>query len=292
MFTNSIGIHITKKTFQGGGIFSDAEGLYSLRKLGNQPNAIRVRRASDNATQDIGFSGGALDESSLQTFCTGTDGFVTTWYDQSGNGNHFTQTTNSRQPQIVSSGNVIKESNEPALYFNGTSTGLMSSLGSEFNVSVNPDSLISTFTVFTREVTNAYHGIWEIDSTTQTNQYWNNAILNFGANGFESIRRLDATVDGVASTLGVSAGVSYIQTYIAETTNIDVWLNQTSYINDTAAAYSWGAFDEFNLGWKNRAGSVGDYFKGHIKELIVYTADKTSNRLDIEDNIINHYSSL
>jgi hypothetical protein len=66
-----------------------AEGLaaaYSLSQLFTTytGDAIRVRRSSDNAEADIGFDGTDLDTSSLTSFCSGTDGFVTTWYDQSG----------------------------------------------------------------------------------------------------------------------------------------------------------------------------------------------------------------
>ncbi len=67
-------------------------------------DAIRVRRASDNAEQDIGFdASGELDTSALATFCAGTDGFVKTWYDQSGNGNDATQGTTASQPKIYDS---------------------------------------------------------------------------------------------------------------------------------------------------------------------------------------------
>jgi hypothetical protein len=65
-----------------------AEGMaaaYSLSQLFTTYTgyAIRVRRSSDNAEADIGFDGTDLDTASLTSFCSGTDGFVTTWYDQS-----------------------------------------------------------------------------------------------------------------------------------------------------------------------------------------------------------------
>ena len=78
---------------------------YSLRKLrSGQAKAIRVRRSSDNAQQDIGFVGDELDTASLLSFCGVGNGFVTTWYDQSGNEYNATQTTQANQPQIVNSG--------------------------------------------------------------------------------------------------------------------------------------------------------------------------------------------
>ena len=78
---------------------------FSLRKRrSGQTRAIRVRRSSDNQEQDIGFVGNDLDTVSLLSFCGAGNGFVTTWYDQSGNGYNATQTTQANQPLIVNSG--------------------------------------------------------------------------------------------------------------------------------------------------------------------------------------------
>ena len=70
--------------------YPSAAVAYSLRKLRTDysGNAIRVRRSSDNAEQDFGFSGNDLDTASLLTFCGACNGFITTWYDQSGNANN------------------------------------------------------------------------------------------------------------------------------------------------------------------------------------------------------------
>lgn len=94
-----------------------ALAAYSLRKLRTaySGSAIRVRRSSDNAEQDIGFSGEALDESALTTFVGANDGYITKWYDQSGGSQgDYAQTTASRQWQIVASGAVIKSGGIPA----------------------------------------------------------------------------------------------------------------------------------------------------------------------------------
>jgi len=61
--------------------YPGAAAAYSFRKLRTAytGSVIRVRRSSDNTEQDIGFSGENLNTSSLTSFCSGTDGFVTTW---------------------------------------------------------------------------------------------------------------------------------------------------------------------------------------------------------------------
>jgi len=80
---------------------------YSLRKISaSATKAIRVRRDNDHEEQDIGFVGRDLDTVSLLSFVGSNNGFVTTWYDQSGNGNDATQSTADNQPRIVNAGVV------------------------------------------------------------------------------------------------------------------------------------------------------------------------------------------
>lgn len=103
-------------------LFPGAVAAYSLRKLRNDyyGAAIRVRRSSDDAEQDIGFDGIHLDTASLLSFCGVGDGYVTTRYDQSGNGYDATQSTASAQMRIVSSGALEVDVNgNPALFSNG-----------------------------------------------------------------------------------------------------------------------------------------------------------------------------
>jgi hypothetical protein len=90
-------------------IYTGAAAAYSLRKLRTAytGSAIRVRRSNDNSEQDIGFtSSGDLDTVALKTFVgAGNNGFVTVWYDQSGNtGRNATQAIASRQPIIINAG--------------------------------------------------------------------------------------------------------------------------------------------------------------------------------------------
>ncbi len=101
-----------------------AAAAYSLRKLRSAyaGSAIRVRRSPDNAEQDIGFTAsGDLDTATLFTFVGSGNGFVTTWYDQSGNGRNATKTTPEAQPRIVSAGVLDIANGKPAIRFNGSS---------------------------------------------------------------------------------------------------------------------------------------------------------------------------
>jgi len=89
------------------GYTADLFGVYGLYRLltAYSGHAIKVRRSSDNATQDIDFlSGGGLDTASLATFVGSSSAYVDTWYDQSGAGNDLQQLTTTQQPQITNAG--------------------------------------------------------------------------------------------------------------------------------------------------------------------------------------------
>jgi hypothetical protein len=73
---------------------------------------IRVRRSGDNSETNIGFdTSGNLDTANLTAFVIaggGTqNGFIVTYFDQTTNAVNTTQTTPSKQAQIVSSGVVM-----------------------------------------------------------------------------------------------------------------------------------------------------------------------------------------
>lgn len=100
-------------------------GTYSVRRLvrGFTGNALRVRRSSDNAEQNIGFlATGNLDTTALSAFCGATSCFVRTWFDQSGNGRDAAQTLTARQPRIVNAGTLETQNSRATVVALGTSS--------------------------------------------------------------------------------------------------------------------------------------------------------------------------
>jgi len=76
--------------------------LYAVvQQQGYSGNAVQARRASDGATQDIGFASGLMDTSALDTFCASTTCTFPKWYDQSGNGCDAPQATVANQPMYA-----------------------------------------------------------------------------------------------------------------------------------------------------------------------------------------------
>jgi hypothetical protein len=102
--------------------YTGAAAAYSLRQLATGvTNVVRVRRSSDNSEDD--FTPTEIIDGTLTTWVgAGNDGFVTTAYDQSGNGKDLTNATAANQPQIVSSGALITDGGLPAIDARGTTT--------------------------------------------------------------------------------------------------------------------------------------------------------------------------
>ena len=100
--------------------YGGATGAYSLRYLSTAftGNAVvRVRRSSDNLQAD--FTPTEITDGTLTTWTGANDGFVTIWYDQSGNVNNYVQTSSNRQARIVVSGAINLEDGKPAILFDG-----------------------------------------------------------------------------------------------------------------------------------------------------------------------------
>lgn len=105
--------------------FQPPMAAWSVRKLMSRYSgqALNVRRSSDNATQDIGFTAsGDLDTATLLRFCGSSTCYVTKAYDQSGNGFDFVQATAPAQPVIVNAGTLVTSgtTGKAALQFNGS----------------------------------------------------------------------------------------------------------------------------------------------------------------------------
>jgi len=126
--------------------YANAQAAYSLRKLraAYTGNCIKVRRSSDNTTQDIGFNSSlVLDTAALLAFCGSGDGFVHTWFDQSSFGRHAVNTSTGEQPKIVSSGSVIEINGKPALEFDGSNDNLITTA----TWAQNPNGALNTAVV-------------------------------------------------------------------------------------------------------------------------------------------------
>jgi hypothetical protein len=270
--------------------YTNAAAAYSLRLLraGYAGSAIRVRRSNDNAEQDIGFAlSNNLDTSALTTFVGANNGFVVTWYDQSGNGYNLTQSTAGNQPQIVSSGSVFLENNKPSIDF-------QSKLLARTNINILNN--ISSYSIFAiaRGTSSAVSDkiMYQIVFTGLT---MSKANLSYGP--LTSLRyrfggrRVSAdSFEGIESNTNIST--QGLITSIINHTDADA----TLYQNGTQVAQSLSfqvsgstsnVNSDFNMG---AIPNVQNPFAGNIQEFVLYEVDQSTNRTGIESNINTYYA--
>jgi len=258
-------------------VYTSAAAAYSLRLLRSAyaGSAIRVRRSSDNAESDIGFVSGALDTASLLTFCGVGDGFVTTWYDQSGNtGRNATQSTASNQPQIVSSGSVLSLNSKSSIVFDGTNDSFSQSLPNDFYGTKDLNIFCVTKNVNTSET----------GGITQKRNGALDGNMGVGViNGKYQFQTRDTgTGDAIINTSSTYA-TQQIISVARDSSGINMYLPETlSALTTTADLTSTGTSE---IGTGNSYGHLG----GQMQELIIYTTNQSANRAAIETNINSYY---
>jgi hypothetical protein len=250
--------------------YPSAAAAYSVRKLRTAytGNAIRVRRSSDNTEQDIGFTAlGNLDTSSLTSFCSGTNGFVTTWYDQSGNGANSTQTTAANQPQIVNSGSVITLNGKPVLNFDGTNDFLRSTFGSTLTTNL---TYVASFKLL--RLMDSFKNIYGNDSDKVTTYLTNSNVWNLH--------------NGVVLTSGVTAQtIPYLNFTVFKTATAELFMNNVSLVSGTMPSPSTN-----NIDIANATGASSRQQNMSYWEFVLYNSDETSNRSGIQTNINTYYA--
>jgi hypothetical protein len=261
-------------------LYPNAAAAYSLRKLRTAytGSAIRVRRSSDNTEQDIGFTAlGVLDESALTTFCGVGNGFVTTWYDQSGNARNVSQGTAANQLDIVSNGIVILQGAKPCLR---NTTNTFKNLSASFGVTVtNPQTfLISNITAFDIN-TGGYSGHWLDFGNAAANNHFITPISDPGSfnDSFSSTRRK-------FGTFVANYNQNYLECYENISTITTRFLNNIDRGNNT---FTVATTTVLTIGGGSTAIARAI---GTCQEIIIYANGNSSNRTAISDNINTHYA--
>lgn len=259
-------------------IYTAAVG-YSLRRLRTaySASAIRVRRSSDNAEQDIGFVGTVLDTSSLLSFCGADNGFVTTWYDQVGS-NNAVQATAADQPQIVSSGSlIVTERNLPALQFIDVTTASITQFLSFDPWHTAAQAYVGTFAVYSLTANGSIP--YMIGSNPNDTGF---ASLHSGTT--RQVRTgTGRTVGTFANGSALNTNQTYVRHDTADRSRIKAFLD----ISSSATVDAADTNANFTLPTKyfignTQATSVQQSIK--INEFIGFTSDQTSNQLLIRTN--------
>jgi hypothetical protein len=247
--------------------YPSAAGAYSIRKLRTAytGSCLRVRRSSDNSETDIGFSDNDLDTASLLSFVGANNGFVTTFYDQSGNSNNLVQTTAARQPQIVSTGTILTLNSKTALRCQTVLQGFSSALNFTF-------SQCYIATVFNRTGRiNTTDTLWAFNGSPYNQLYSSTTNWSLFYGG-----ALNTTIPLSTAQKLITQNYDNVTTYLYDNSTLNSQANTNFTVTNLQLDVM--AFFAFNYG-----------SQGHIQEFIIYTTNKTSIRAAIETEIKNFY---
>lgn len=259
------------------GLSPAPRAVHSLRKMiSTATNSVRVRRSSDNAEQDIGFTGNALDTTSLATFVGANSAFVVTWYDQTGNGYNQVQATASKQPRIVNAGvydgKLVYDGTDdsmsvPSLPFGTPYVGLyvkskilrQSPVGVAYETSANFGSNAGAFIVYMEL------NIFGVGIRAAAN--WRR---DYNPASQTTLQQMDFLLQ-MAVADGTTRQQRFFLNGVEDTTNITVGTAATPVVNFTAQTMYCGG----------RAGT-SLYFALWEETKAIYDADTTSIRASIE----------
>lgn len=281
---------LTKQAVAGGGggptYFLDTYGTncigaFSVRQLsGSATNAMRIRRASDNTETDIGFDGsGDLDTAAIASHCSGTECYVDTWYDQSGNSRDIVQTTNTEQPRIYNSGAVEDTTaglNRPAIWFDNTDDFLerqdlcgLSSGSPAFSWSVVVDS--------TGTGPDGIFTIGENDAAPAAGANYMLYLENAVANRVSFCRRATQVRYYGSGNSRDCIAITGTKPLNGNHESVELWedgADQTEANTGSAQVWSLPSTSQRTwIGVGQTTGATNQWFQGHIAEVIFWSSD-------------------
>lgn len=280
-----LGVGVSLKALRGsvaavGGLldkFTGSAAAYSLRSLSKDTtNVVRVRRSSDNAEAD--FTAVEVSDGTLLAWVgTGAtdNGFVTTWYDQSGNSNDATQATAANQPKIVDAGVLVTENGKAIINFDGSDDFLNVT---NVNASNKIDS--SDRAVFAAvRLNSSKNGFSLFYHATEANGpaagIRDNGTVFYDFNFSASL---------IEATGTASIPLTYQHSAVSDGGDSILFINGSERVRVTETPNTW---NRLRLGPTN--GFLEDFGNNSLFEFIVYETDQSTNRTGIEQNIASYY---
>lgn len=246
-------------------VASSSSALIRIIPWGN-PNS-----QAGNGTSGIFAWGAQLNSGTLQPYVATTttarsgDGFVTTWYDQSGNSRNATQSTAASQPRIVSAGIYEIENGKTAINFlENVSTYLTTSNFSLISQPATSISVVKNLASVNFQVIHAGATSNRIDVGANSNLLY----------GFST--QLGTTTLSIANQYA-------LVTMIANGANSTIYKNNSS----QSVSIGSGQMESIRIG-ESQGLNAG--WKGKIQELIMYPYNQVGNIDSISSNINQYYS--
>jgi len=252
---------------------ADGSVLSTSYTISNGTNTILI--STDLSTSSIyatiqfnglnSTSGGSIQNITVTQIKA--DGHVTTWYDQSGNGNNATQSTAGSQPKIVDGGTLVSDGIE----FDGANYLFRDSF-TQGNLE-QPNTILSVAKMDSNDDQN--RKVYDGNPFTGRNMLF----LSPEGSGQFGIYSGDTLLTGDTATSD-----KHLFTALYNSTSSEFFIDGTSEVSGDSGVYS---MDAIVIGANHDKAS--NHWLGKIQEVIIYDSDQSSNRTAIETNINNYY---
>ncbi len=238
---------------------------------GSSSQDIRIQAYKGN---DFVFTGNGTDVYYIRNVKINqltADGFVTTWYDQSGNSNDATQSVAASQPKIVDAGVLVGDGIE----FDGVDDFFYTSC-----------SLSSPYQLFFAGLINNVSKRQNFFDTSS----WPRALASWRPDTSPDLLRLQSVTTPTGQLNYSNDGtftnnVPFVLGFLLNGLNSEISKNGNILASGNAGSTS---INGLRIAKDNQ--SIGEYcYSGSISEIIIYNSDQSANRAAIETNINNHY---
>ena len=260
-----------------------ARYVLSFNKLveGYSGDCIKVRRSSDNTTQNIGFAvDGTLDEASLLSFVGAGDGYIEEWYSQL-NGFYVYLTNQIAQAQIVDSGVVKKVGNKVAPLFTDIRYGTGTIPGDNYSFSnltwISNDNL-SISAVITQPLNNQVYLF-----QTPTGGGWPTFIFGYNNGGVQDVEWYAGSERYIVSTSGMSTSTFSQISVTRNNTNVTAYFNGSQVFQNSIVALTQ------TIPLRCFMSNNNDGTNAQLADFILYDTDLGADMVGVNTNQVNYF---
>ena len=267
-----------------------SDGWFRLSLTGNVTStawSISIINLFTNPTNDSVYVWGAqLNEGATAGDYAPTTsnvsgyGYVTTWYDQSGNSNDATQGTAASQPKIVDAGVLVEENGKPAIKSASEYLSGAVSFGELMEF-----SLLAVGRFLGTGLSNSPLVAINSDGYSSGDRY---AVIR-QTSGISNFIMSDGSASSVVNFSSTTANQALYEGYYVEGGIQNAYYNNTlNSGTNTLSGVDFNSSIDFFV--YNNSGSFIANNGGVLQEVIFYSTDQSSNRTNIETNINDYYS--